>query len=141
MTLTTLIIARHGNTFAPGETPRRIGVRTDLTLVESGHEQARKLGYYIRQHNLVPDRVLTSSLHRARQTGEIASIEFGIHVPVQNSSLFNEIDYGPDENKPESDVIARIGKDALAAWDEHGIHAAGLVTRPGKNWPHVAGFR
>ena len=30
----TLIIARHGNTFRPGETPTRVGSRTDLPLVE-----------------------------------------------------------------------------------------------------------
>lgn len=132
MTLTTLIIARHGNTFAPGETPRRVGARTDLTLVPSGHEQARKLGYYLRQHNLVPDRVVTSELQRTRQTGEIASIEFGIHVQVQGSSLFNEIDYGPDENKTENEVIARIGQDALEAWDQHGLMPPGWSPSPEK---------
>jgi len=132
MTLSTLIIARHGNTFAPGDTPRRIGARTDPTLVESGHEQARKLGYYIRQHNLVPDRVLTSELQRTRQTGEIASIEFGINVTVQGSSLFNEIDYGPDENKTEAEVIERIGQNTLKAWDENGFMPPGWSPAPEK---------
>ncbi|MBR2145117.1 MAG: hypothetical protein IJ956_06235 [Akkermansia sp.] len=30
----TLIIARHGNTFAKRETPTRVGCHTDLELVE-----------------------------------------------------------------------------------------------------------
>ena len=33
---------------------------------------------------------------------------------------FVEIDYGPDENQPESVVIERIGEDALIAWNELG---------------------
>ncbi len=132
MTLTTLIIARHGNTFAPDEAPRRVGARTDLPLVESGHVQARKLGHYLAQHNLVPDRVVTSDLKRARQTGEIASIEFGIHVPVQSSDLFNEIDYGPDENQSEEATLARIGDDALKKWEQDGIMPEGWSPSPEK---------
>lgn len=44
----TLIIARHGNTFGPDDTPTRVGARTDLPLVESGIQQARLLGTHLR---------------------------------------------------------------------------------------------
>jgi transcriptional regulator GlxA family with amidase domain len=40
--MTTLIIARHGNTFEDGETPRRVGARTDLPLSEI----AARCGFY-----------------------------------------------------------------------------------------------
>ena len=32
-------------------------------------------------------------------------------------NFLKEIDHGPDENASEAEVIARIGEDALAAWD------------------------
>ena len=48
----TLIIARHGNTFRPGETPTRVGARTDLPLVEE--ERARGIGLYLKKLGLIP---------------------------------------------------------------------------------------
>ena len=42
-----LIIARHGNTFNKGETPTRVGSRTDIPLVDSGKEQAKLIGEYL----------------------------------------------------------------------------------------------
>ena len=53
----TLIIARHGNTFGPGDTPTRVGARTDLPLVESGKAQAKALGLHFLENGLVPDVV------------------------------------------------------------------------------------
>ncbi|MGA3882329.1 histidine phosphatase family protein, partial [Bacillus pumilus] len=38
------VIVRHGNTFAAGEPPRRIGARTDLPLTAQGQAQAEALG-------------------------------------------------------------------------------------------------
>ena len=40
-----------------------------------------------------------------------------------------EIDYGPDENKPEVDVIARIGEAALDAWEKRRHSPARLARR------------
>ena len=41
-----------------------------------------------------------------------------------------EIDYGPDENKPESDVIERIGKKAIELWDSSGTPPQGWLVEP-----------
>ena len=38
-------------------------------------------------------------------------------LPVETLSIFNEIDYGPDENQPEDSVIARLGVEAMSAWE------------------------
>ena len=46
----TLIIARHGNTFAKGETPTRVGCHTDLELVEE--ERGRGVGLYLKKLGL-----------------------------------------------------------------------------------------
>ena len=128
--MTTLIIARHGNTFGPGDTPTRVGARTDLPLVEKGHEQAKAIGRYLRENNAIPDVVYSSTLQRTIQTAEIAIKESGISNPVFQLDIFNEIDYGPDENKVEADVIARIGEDAIKNWDEHAKVPDGWMVDP-----------
>lgn len=123
--MTTLIIARHGNTFETGETARRVGLRTDIPLVEKGREQARAIGRYLKEHRLIPDVVYSSALQRAQETAKIAVKESGISNPVFTLDIFNEIDYGPDENKPEHEVIARVGAAAMENWDKNGIMPPG----------------
>lgn len=135
--LTTLIIARHGNTFREGETPTRVGARTDLPLVEKGEEQARKLGEDLHANHLLPDHIFTSTLQRTIKTAELAAQEMNCLSPREPLGIFNEIDYGPDENKPEPDVMARLGADALTAWDMNCLMPAEWSPRPDeilKNW-------
>ncbi len=124
--MTRLIIARHGNTFGPEDTPTRVGARTDLPLVASGIEQARRIGDYFKHHHITPDVVYTSELKRAQQTALYANLS----TPITMLACFNEIDYGPDENKPEADVIARIGQDAIDAWNQHAIVPPGWQVDP-----------
>lgn len=139
--LTTLIIARHGNTFGPDDQPRRVGARTDIPLVQSGQDQAHRLGEYLYNHNLVPDQVFTSKLKRTRQMAELASQTYGTHIPTQATDIFNEIDYGFDENKTEDMVLARIGEDGLHAWEKYGILPEGWspsVSQIRRNWEDFA---
>lgn len=117
--MTTLIIARHGNTFGPGDTVTYIGARTDLKLVESGRAQAAAIGKYLKDHRLIPDIVYASALLRAQETAKIAIRESGVTNPVYTLDIFNEIDYGPDENKTKDEVIARIGEQALTDWEDN----------------------
>lgn len=117
---TTLLIARHGNTFGPGDVVTRLG-KTDLPLVETGRKQGRLLGRHLTQHGLKPDIIFTSALQRTQQTADEAEAEMGTHLPRHVLEIFNEIDYGPDENRPEEQVHARLGEAALKAWDEQGI--------------------
>ncbi len=134
---TTLIIARHGNTFEKGQPPTRVGGRTDLPLVESGEEQARKIGRFLSATATYPDVIYASKLERTLQTAKLALKEAKYTEPVYALDIFNEIDYGPDENKTEEDVIARIGKQAIADWDEHAKVPDGWLVDPDqiiKNW-------
>lgn len=128
--MTRLVIARHGNTFEEHEDPRRIGARTDMPLTEKGRAQAAALGHYLREHNLLPDVVYSSKLCRASETAEIAVRESGYKQPVYRLDIFNEIDHGPDENKTEDEVIARIGPQALKDWDERAIVPPGWQADP-----------
>lgn len=135
--MTTLIIARHGNTFEAGETPRRVGARTDIPLVESGREQARAIGRYLKANRLIPDVIYSSALQRAQETAKIAVKESGVSNPVFTLDIFNEIDYGPDENKTEEEVIARIGAAAVEDWNKNAIVPPGWKADAGvitKNW-------
>ena len=117
---TRLIIARHGNTFSPGEVPTRVGRRTDLPLAPSGEAQARRIGEFLRLCRMAPDVVFAAPLKRSLDTARLALEALGQDLPVITDERFNEIDYGPDENQPESVVIARIGERALRDWDEQG---------------------
>lgn len=130
------LIARHGNTFAAGDVVCRVGT-TDLPLVDSGLQQGRLLGTYLQQNNLIPDVIFTSRLKRAIQTAEQAQKAMGTDLPIETLSIFNEIDYGPDENRPEEEVIARLGKEALAAWESQAIVPDGWKVDPVdiiRNW-------
>jgi len=131
--MTRLLIIRHGNTFDAHETPTRVGARTDLSLSQSGQDQARVLNEYVKNKNFKIDYLYASALKRAQETA--IGLETGLDV--QTDTRFNEIDHGPDENKPEDEVIARIGKDALDDWNERDIVPDGWVVEPEairQNW-------
>ncbi len=115
------VIVRHGNTFAPGEPPRRIGARTDLTLVESGRAQARALQAHFAGVRF--DRCLCSPLLRTRETAAIIAP----YLDAEPAEWLREIDHGPDEGRYEEDVTARIGREALAAWESDAIAPAGWI--------------
>ncbi len=124
--MTELIIARHGNTFGPGDTPTRVGARTDIPLVQSGIEQATLISQYFQENHIKPDVIYSSELKRAKQTAEHAVK----NKPIMPLACFNEIDYGPDENKTEDEVIARVGEAAIENWNKHAIVPPGWQVDP-----------
>ncbi|KTC81018.1 histidine phosphatase family protein [Legionella cherrii] len=137
---TRLLIARHGNTFGPGDIVRRVGV-TDLPLVDSGLNQGRLLGRYLKNNHLIPDVIFTSKLKRAIQTAEQAQNTMGTNLPINTLAIFNEIDYGPDENQPEEHVVGRLGKEAIHAWESGAVVPEGWKVDPAaliKNWMDFA---
>lgn len=108
----TLVVVRHGNTFRSGETPTRVGARTDLPLVEE--ERAKKAALFLRERGLRPERVFAPTLRRTTETARIIARELGLPDAVVPADGFAEIDYGPDENKTEEEVCLRIGRECLA---------------------------
>lgn len=113
----TLLIARHGNTFDAGDTVLRVGKRTNLPLSNSGKEQAKKLGVFLKEKYPKIDRVFVSSLKRTQETASIALPNNRFEI----NPMFDEIDYGIDDGKPETEVIARLGAEALKNWEENSI--------------------
>ncbi|MEL6662193.1 MAG: histidine phosphatase family protein [Pseudomonadota bacterium] len=125
----TLYIVRHGNTFDTGDTVLRVGGRTDLPLSTSGEMQATALGIHFAVQEVRPVRILVGPLKRTRQTAEAIIASIGGPEPEIDNRL-REIDYGPDEGKPEDEVVARIGKDALAAWEREARVPDGWKVKP-----------
>ena len=136
MIMTRLLIARHGNTFGPNEIVRRVG-KTDLSLSESGLLQGRALGNYLKNNLLVPNVIFTSSLKRTQQTANEAQKTMKTSLSLQPLTIFNEVDYGVDENQPEEMVVARLGRDALMAWEKEAKVPLGWRVNPDEivnNW-------
>lgn len=125
--MTTILVARHGNNFNPGETAVRIGIKTNLPLSNSGIEQARLLGLYLKQYKIYPAAVFASELIRTQETANIALATAGVNITLQIKEMFNEIDYGPDEGKTYEQIIARIGVKALQDWDTMAFVPSGWV--------------
>lgn len=114
-----LFAIRHGNTFDAGDVIRRVGGGTDLPLSRSGQAQAADLGRYFADQGIRPDLILVSPLKRTQQTAD-ALIAAQPDLPAwQIEPRLNELDYGPDEGLPEDEVVARLGADALEAWDRY----------------------
>jgi len=139
--MTILIIARHGNTFTADQTPTRVGGRTDLPLVETGRAQAKKLGVWLKDNHFIPEITYCSNLSRTKETAEIAIKELNYPQPAFPLEIFNEVDYGPDENQTEDKVIERIGADAIKKWDEDAMVPDGWKFDPNaciQNWKNFA---
>lgn len=120
-----VFVVRHGNTFAAGDAPRRIGGRTDLPLVVHGRDQARALGQDFARRGIVFDRVVCGPLQRTRQTADILLAAAGQNCAVTIAEWLREIDHGPDEDRCEAAVVARLGQRALDAWKTDAIPPAG----------------
>ncbi len=120
---TRLYIVRHGNTFDTGDVVTRVGGRTDLPLSASGRAQAEALGRHFAAIPLATAR--SGPLRRTRETAA-AILRAQANPPELTTDLFlREIDYGPDENRPEEAVVARIGRAALEAWEREGVAPPG----------------
>jgi probable phosphoglycerate mutase len=128
--MTRLYIVRHGNTFEAGETPRRIGSRTDLPLTAAGLAQAEALGAYFAREGVIFARALSSGLQRTRATGEAILARQPHPLVLETAEFLAEVDHGPDENQTEDAVLARIGRAALELWDAEAAPPPGWDVRP-----------
>lgn len=103
-----LIIVRHGNTFLPDAKPTRIGRHTNLPLVDD--MLPRYIGQYLNRRGININKAYAAPLIRTMQTAKLILEEMDLSLEIQPVTDFLEIDYGPDENKTEEEVITRLGK-------------------------------
>ena len=127
--MTRLYIVRHGNTFEAGETPRRIGSRTDLPLTAAGLAQAEALGAHFAREGVRFARALSSGLRRTQATGEAILARQAHPLVLETAEFLAEVDHGPDENQTEDAVLARIGRAALELWDADAVPPPGWDVR------------
>lgn len=100
----TLVLLRHGRSRADDE--RVHEGRYDSPLTDVGREQAERLAQYWREGGTQFDRVVCSSLVRARETAEIVGTAIGVDVEV--SDLWMEHDNGPLAGLTNEEAMARF---------------------------------
>jgi len=94
-----LVLLRHGET-EWSRTGRHTG-RTDIPLTPHGEDLARAAGELVRDFDF--GLVLSSPLHRARRTAELAGLDADI------DPLLVEWDYGGYEGRTTKDIRAELG--------------------------------
>ena len=128
MSSRTIILARHGNTFAAGEVPVWVGANQDLALVESGRDQALAVAKELRHRDQIPVQIICGPLKRTHEFARIISSELSLpQVPLVDHRL-NEIDFGVWSGKTNEEISALYGHEILMNWDKRGM------------WPHHAGW-
>lgn len=123
-------IVRHGNTFDRGDTVTRVGARTDLALSVSGREQAARLADHFSAEGIEFSHAVAGPLRRTVETAQAILAQQASPAPLQIEPFLREIDYGPDENRPEADVIGRLGADAMERWETEAIVPPGWLVDP-----------
>jgi probable phosphoglycerate mutase len=124
----TLLFARHGNTFGPGDKVVWVGRETDLPLVEKGLRQAVAAAEAFRRRDLIPDVIYCASLQRTRRFAEIVADNLGICAPVVDGRL-DELDYGSWAGRSNDEILAADPAAAavMEAWNSADIWPAQRV--------------
>jgi len=130
--MTRIVICRHGNTFDKGDVITRVGARTDMPLSISGIDQAKALADHFSPEtsDYSFKTAFCSSLLRTYQTADFILTSGHIVKELKVLDFLTEIDYGIDENKPESEVVERLGEKAIAQWDNETIPPDGWNVNP-----------
>jgi len=130
--MTRIVICRHGNTFDKGDVVTRVGARTDLLLSISGKAQVKALAGHFSpcSSNYNFKLAFCSPLIRTHQSGDAILLSGHCANTMKMLRFLTEIDYGVDENKAEEDVVTRLGKEAIALWDEKAIPPKGWKVDP-----------
>ena len=125
-----LILARHGNTFGPGDTPVWVGAKEDYPLVEKGLQQAHDMAAAIKRMKLKPDAIIAGPLLRTKVGAEIISQDLGFEGGIRIDERLKEIDYGSWGGKSDGEVEALFGAEVIDDWRERTIRPAGADWAP-----------
>lgn len=122
-----LILARHGNTFAPGDKVVWVGSRNDLPLVESGLKQAEAAAAALADISL--QAIYCAPLKRTTEFARIVASAQKNKVAVQSDDRLTELDYGQWSGLSDDEIKAAFGSEALTNWTEKSIFP------PNCGWP------
>ncbi|MBI1273221.1 MAG: histidine phosphatase family protein [Alphaproteobacteria bacterium] len=118
-----IVLARHGNTFGPGDKVVMVGAGTDLPLTPEGRAQAERVAAWLQRNGHVPARIIAGPLKRTMEFAQIIGIKYGYNVVTDRNLI--ELDYGAWEGRGDEDIKAAGGGKALEAWQKRGVWPAG----------------
>lgn len=116
--MTLLVLARHGNTFEPDQTPVWVGAKEDLPLARKGLEQAQALGKALNDAAIRVQRVISGPLIRTRKAAETVAGITGFDGKIAIDDRLKEIDYGSWGGRSDAEIAAEWGEAAITAWRE-----------------------
>ncbi len=105
MTRQTLLFARHGNNFGPGDKVVWVGRENDLPLVEAGLAQAKAAAEALAAAGHLPDAIYCASLQRTKRFAAIIAAHLGMPAPCIDHRL-DELDYGAWGGRSTAEIIA-----------------------------------
>ncbi len=115
-----LLLARHGNTFAPGQKSVWVGVRNDLPLVESGIVQAQAVARAFEEASIVPQAIYAASLQRTTKYAQIVDEQLSRQNEIVVDKRLNEIDYGAWSGLSNEEIAEKFGLNELEQWNKYG---------------------
>ncbi|MDC0357194.1 histidine phosphatase family protein [Oligoflexia bacterium] len=113
-----IILARHGNTFNPGDKIVWVGSSNDLPLVEKGEQQARELATALSQAPLKPTAIYCGPLQRTARYAELMIEELGVAVEPTVDLRIDEVDYGEWSGLSNAEVADHFSAQELEAWNK-----------------------
>lgn len=125
-----LVIARHGNTFAPGERAVWVGSQQDINLVPQGEMQARALGAALKPWAQSLRKAVSSPMRRTQHHAGLVLHEAGISSEPQTMGVLQELDYGAWAGRHRDDIIQSGGSAALALWEQQARYPLGVGFAP-----------
>lgn len=119
-----LILARHGNTFGPGDTPVWVGAAEDLPLTDKGRVQSVQFGLALNEAGITPARIIAGPLQRTANGAQLAAAECGFDSEIEIDTRLREIDYGSWGGRSDAEIAAEWGEKAIEDWRERSIPPA-----------------
>ena len=113
-----LILARHGNTFGPGDAVYRVGLNEDLPLVEKGKEQAHEVAKVLSDQAI--KAIYAAPLLRTKESAQVLSDTLGLPEVILDKRLL-ELDYGLWGGLSDEEITEQHGSEELGAWNAHGV--------------------
>jgi 2,3-bisphosphoglycerate-dependent phosphoglycerate mutase len=111
----TLILLRHGQ--SEWNNKNLFTGWVDVRLTDQGHNEAKRAGELMVQHELLPDVVHTSLLTRAIQTAHDAlDAADRLWIPVKRSWRLNERHYGALQGKDKAATLSQYGDEQFQLW-------------------------
>jgi probable phosphoglycerate mutase len=140
--MTTIFAVRHGETTWNRE--RRIQGWAPAPLTKRGREQARKLGATLAAAYEF-DRVLSSDLHRTRETTDLLLTH--VDAPVTFESAWRENDIGLYQGLPVDEMwdrfpeygLGEVGEQAAYEHPKSGESLAAVRERVVDRWERLVG--